>query len=57
MTKDPVCGMVLDEEKAPYKFEYEGAVYYFCGLGCRERFKKNPRKYLEGKADWIEDGE
>lgn len=54
MTKDPVCKMTLDEEKAPFKYEYKGATYYFCGIGCMERFEKDPEKYLTGeKVDWI----
>lgn len=54
MTKDPVCKMVLEEEKAQYAYEYKGVTYYFCGLGCEERFRKDPEKYLKGeKVDWI----
>ena len=37
MTKDPVCGMTLMEEKAPFRHEYKGVMYYFCGAGCKER--------------------
>lgn len=55
MTKDPVCGMIVSEEKAPYHTEYMDHTYYFCGLGCKERFEKNPEKYLSGeKANWVE---
>lgn len=54
MTKDPVCKMTLEETKAPFSFEYNSVTYYFCGLGCKERFEKDPEKYLSGKdVDWI----
>lgn len=58
MTKDPVCGMTLSEERAPFRYEYKGVMYYFCGEGCKERFEHDPEKYLSGKpVDWIADGE
>lgn len=48
--------MVVDEEKAPYSFEYKGEKYYFCGLGCKERFERHPDKYLSGEiVDWVRD--
>lgn len=54
MVKDPVCRMVLDENKAAFSTEYKGERYYFCGAGCKERFEKDPEKYLSGKpVDWI----
>lgn len=58
MTKDPVCGMTLSEERAPFRYEYKGVMYYFCGEGCKERFEHDPEKYLSGKpVDWIADVE
>jgi len=46
--------MTLEETKAPFSFEYNSVTYYFCGLGCKERFEKDPEKYLSGKdVDWI----
>ncbi|MBI5641973.1 MAG: YHS domain-containing protein [Deltaproteobacteria bacterium] len=54
MTKDPVCGMILSEEKAPFRYDYKGKVYFFCGKGCMERFEKDPEKYISGKGgDWV----
>jgi len=46
MTKDPICGMNVDEKSAKYKSEYRGATYYFCSPSCKEDFDKNPGKYL-----------
>ena len=44
--KDPVCGMKVDPEKAAGKVEHKGQNYCFCSLGCADRFRKEPEKYL-----------
>ena len=49
MVKDPVCGMMVDPEKAPAKTEYKGKTYYFCAPGCKVAFEKEPEKYLAGE--------
>jgi YHS domain-containing protein len=49
MAKDPVCGMEVDEKKAAGKSEYQGQTYYFCSMGCKTTFDKEPQKYA-GKA-------
>ena len=46
MFKDPVCGMDVEPETAAGKSEYKGQTYYFCSLGCKASFDKNPEKYL-----------
>ena len=50
--KDPVCGMMVDPEKAAGKLEHAGKTYYFCSSRCAERFGKEPEKFLAapGKA-------
>jgi YHS domain-containing protein len=45
MTKDPVCGMTIDEKTAPAKSEYQGQTYYFCMPGCKKKFDANPEQY------------
>ncbi|MCA1849878.1 MAG: HAD-IC family P-type ATPase, partial [Acidobacteria bacterium] len=35
---DPVCGMTVDPETAAGTSERGGETYYFCSLGCKERF-------------------
>lgn len=45
MTKDPVCGMAVDEKKAAATASYEGQTYYFCSPGCKSKFEKEPGKY------------
>ncbi|MBI5839804.1 MAG: YHS domain-containing protein [Chloroflexi bacterium] len=50
--KDLVCGMDIDPAAAAGKSEYKGQTYYFCSLGCKKSFDKEPEKYLGiGKAD------
>jgi len=44
--KDPVCGMDVTYETAQARSDYNGRTYYFCSLGCKEQFDKNPEKYL-----------
>ena len=46
MTKDPVCGMEVDEKKAAGKSDYKGPAYYFCSSGCKVAFDKSPEKYV-----------
>jgi len=43
---DPVCGMEVETDDAPYTTEYEGTTYYFCGKGCLLDFKEDPQKFL-----------
>lgn len=48
MAKDPVCGMDVDEKKAAATATHQGKTYYFCAVGCKNAFEKNPQKYLGG---------
>jgi len=45
MTKDPVCGMQVDENKAPATSTYEGKKYSFCGQECKNKFDREPQRY------------
>jgi P-type Cu+ transporter len=45
--KDPVCGMLVDPQKAAGKVEHAGKTYYFCSARCAERFQKEPEKFLQ----------
>jgi len=44
--KDPVCGMMVDPQKAAGKVEHEGKTYYFCSARCAGRFRNEPEKFL-----------
>ncbi len=47
---DPVCKMKVDESKPAATSKYKGKQYYFCAVGCRKIFDKDPEKYLSGSA-------
>jgi len=44
--RDPVCGMDVDTSKAMHRFELDGITYYFCNPRCLEKFRADPRRYL-----------
>ncbi|MBI5196031.1 MAG: YHS domain-containing protein [Nitrospirae bacterium] len=44
---DPVCGMSVSLDKAAATSKYKDMTYYFCSVKCRERFDKEPEKYLQ----------
>jgi YHS domain-containing protein len=46
MAKDPVCGMDVKEQEAAVTYEYKGKKYYFCAVGCKDKFYKDPEKFL-----------
>ena len=50
MEKDPVCGMMVDPDRAAGKSEHKGKTYYFCSRGCKVAFDREPEKYLEGEG-------
>jgi P-type Cu+ transporter len=45
MTKDPVCGTQVDENKAPATSTFEGKKYAFCGQDCKNKFDREPQRY------------
>lgn len=45
MTKDPVCGMQVNEETAATTSEHRGKTYYFCSPACKATFDRSPEKY------------
>ncbi len=46
MTKDPVCGMDVDERKAAAQAKHMGKPYYFCSESCKKEFESDPHKYM-----------
>ena len=56
MVKDPVCGMEVDPKTAGGKSDYKGQTYYFCSLGCKKAFDKEPEKYANAPAHGTEHG-
>jgi P-type Cu+ transporter len=49
--EDPVCHMQVDPATAKAKHEHNGRTYYFCCTHCQEKFKADPRKYLEPRPE------
>lgn len=47
MAKDPVCGMMVEEQKAAATSSYKRQTYYFCAKMCKESFDKDAEKYLQ----------
>jgi len=47
MAIDPVCKMTVDEKKAAATYEYKGKTYYFCAVGCKDKFSKDPEKFVK----------
>ncbi|HEV7667788.1 MAG TPA: heavy metal translocating P-type ATPase [Thermoanaerobaculia bacterium] len=48
---DPVCGMTVNPATAKHRAEHGGRTYFFCSAGCREKFEKDPEKYLAPKVE------
>jgi Cu+-exporting ATPase len=46
MAIDPVCKMEVDPKKAAAQSKHQGQTYYFCAVGCKQKFDANPEKYL-----------
>jgi Cu+-exporting ATPase len=46
MAVDPVCKMTVEPSRAAAQSTYRGQTYYFCAVGCKQQFDKEPEKYL-----------
>ena len=42
---DAVCGMTVQAAGARYTSTYDGKTLLFCGIGCKERFDREPERY------------
>jgi YHS domain-containing protein len=50
VSKDPLCGMDVDENKASAAgrvSEYRGKKYCFCSDGCKQKFDTEPERFLQ----------
>ena len=50
LERDPVCGMRVVPRKAAGTVEHAGEDYYFCSVGCRDKFKAAPEKFLSSST-------
>jgi len=48
MATDPVCKMSVEPAKAWAQSVYRGQTYYFCAVACKQKFDREPEKYLAG---------
>ena len=48
--RDPVCGMTLESFDVALSREYGGQTYVFCSPVCRERFDREPGRYVAAAA-------
>jgi Cu+-exporting ATPase len=48
---DPVCGMSVSPDTAVGKYDFENKTYYFCSNCCLNKFRQNPRAFLEEKKE------
>ena len=54
---DPVCGMQVAPQTAAGSEEYQGTRYYFCGLGCQQKFAADAERFLKARgADLVQLG-
>ncbi len=45
--KDPVCGMNVAAGSAAANVEHDGQNYFFCSESCSNKFRANPRAFLD----------
>jgi P-type Cu+ transporter len=43
---DPVCGMEVDPTRTTHRSAHGGTSYLFCSRGCKERFDRDPAKFV-----------
>jgi P-type Cu+ transporter len=53
LTRDPVCGMIVDPESTRWRHAYDGRAHYFCSEACLKKFSADPAKYLESRPPRI----
>jgi Cu+-exporting ATPase len=46
MERDPVCGMAVDPRRTPFREILDRVPYSFCSAGCRDRFRRDPDRYV-----------
>jgi len=51
MVIDPVCKMEIDPKTAAGKSDFNGQTYYFCSMGCKREFDKDPGRFIGKNAE------
>ena len=47
MGLDPVCKIEVNPVSADAQSDCEGVTFYFCSQACKERFDREPRRYVD----------
>jgi putative ABC transport system ATP-binding protein len=55
LARDPVCGMLVEPERA-VSLESEGETFYFCADGCREQFEREQASASDTLVGYIGQG-
>ncbi len=55
-TRDPVCGMTVNPDKATFTYEYAGTTYLFCCGGCQTAFQTDPEAFLRARDESAGNG-
>ena len=55
-TRDPVCGMTVNPDKARFTHDYDGTTYLFCCGGCQTAFRTDPEAFLRMRDNAAESG-
>jgi Cu+-exporting ATPase len=42
--------MTVDRSKTPYRSEYAGRTFYFCGAGCKASFDVEPEHFTQTRS-------
>jgi uncharacterized protein len=51
---DPICGMTVDPSHAPASAHRDGETFYFCSLGCRDKFLAHDHPEIEGGGHLVD---
>lgn len=57
MTKDPVCGMTIEESRRAATSTYQGQTYSFCSKACQDAFDRDPEKFVSRADTRLEPSE
>jgi len=55
MSKDPVCGMTVDDD-SPHRSTHAGQTCLFCCSGCKAKFDEEPGRYAAPAAGDVQRG-
>ena len=50
---DPVCKMFVKAETAAATYVYKGEKYYFCAVGCQNKFRQSPEYFLNPATESL----